>query len=83
MTGGKRVNVADLDEKFTVMIHMVIFVRTHAFVVCTHQPTHMHSLVSSFVIYCLESVIAIHAVSKISRFYLVSVALQIPSSNTL
>ena len=37
------------------------------------QPSHPHSLISTFVVRCFNS-ICIVALSKVSRFYLVSVA---------
>ena len=36
------------------------------------QPAHLHSLISTIVIRCLDSMICIFALSKVSRFYLVS-----------
>ena len=38
------------------------------------QPAHPHSLISAFVVRCLDSIISILAISKISRLWLVSVA---------
>ena len=40
------------------------------------QPAHPRSLISTFVVRCLESMIHILALSKVSRFWLVSVAKQ-------
>ena len=40
------------------------------------QPAHPHSLVSTFVVCCFDSMICILAISKVSRFYLASVAEQ-------
>ena len=34
------------------------------------QPAHPHSLISTFVVRCLDSMICILAVSKVSRFWL-------------
>ena len=40
------------------------------------QPAHLRSLISTFVVRCLDSVICIVAISNVSRFYLASVAEQ-------
>ena len=40
------------------------------------QPAHPHSLISTFVVCCLDSMICILAISKVSRFELASVAEQ-------
>ena len=40
------------------------------------QPAHLHSLISTFIVRCLDSMICILALSKVSRFYLFSVAEQ-------
>ena len=40
------------------------------------QPAHPRSLISTFVVRCLDSMICILALSKVSRFLLVSVAEQ-------
>ena len=40
------------------------------------QPAHQRSLISTFVVRCLDSMICIVALSKVSRFCLVSVAEQ-------
>ena len=32
------------------------------------QPAHLHSLISTFVVHCLDSMICILAISKVSRF---------------
>ena len=40
------------------------------------QPTHPRSLISTFIVRCLDSMICILALSKVSRFYLASVAEQ-------
>ena len=40
------------------------------------QPAHLRSLISTFVVRCLDSMICIFAISKVSRFYLASVAKQ-------
>ena len=40
------------------------------------QPAHPCSLISTFVVRCLDSVICIFAISKVSRFLLASVAEQ-------
>ena len=42
----------------------------------TDQPAHPCSLISTFVVHCLKSVICILAISKVSRFWLASVAEQ-------
>ena len=41
------------------------------------QPAHPCSLISTFVVHCLDSMICILALSKVSRFYLASVAEQL------
>ena len=43
---------------------------------CADQPAHPHNLISTFVFRCLDSMICILAISKVSRFYLASVAEQ-------
>ena len=40
------------------------------------QPAHPRSLISTFVVRCLDSMICILAISRVSRFYLASVAEQ-------
>ena len=40
------------------------------------QPAHLGSLISTFVVRCLDSIIRILAISKVSRFWLASVAEQ-------
>ena len=40
------------------------------------QPAHPHSLISTFVVRCLGSMICVLAISKVSRFQLTSVAEQ-------
>ena len=40
------------------------------------QPAHPHSLISTFVVCCLDSMICILAIFKVSGFYLASVAEQ-------
>ena len=40
------------------------------------QPAHPHSLISTFVVRCSNSMICILAISKVSRIYLASVAEQ-------
>ena len=40
------------------------------------QPAHPRSLISTFVVRCLDSMTCVLALSKVSRFYLVSVAEQ-------
>ena len=40
------------------------------------QPAHARSLISTFDVRCLDSLICIHDISKVSRFYLASVAEQ-------
>ena len=47
------------------------------------QPAHLHSLISAFVIHLLESIISKLATSEISRFWLVSVAVQVGLTITL
>ena len=41
------------------------------------QPAHPRSLISTFVVRCLDSMICIHAISNDSRFSLASVAEQV------
>ena len=53
----KSKNVADWDEKFTAMIYMVIFVRSHAFIVCKqrrHRPACTHSQSDQHLCYLLS-----------------------------
>ena len=38
------------------------------------QPVHLRSLIRTFVVRCLDSVICILAIFKVSRFYLASIA---------
>ena len=38
------------------------------------QPAHLHSLISTFVVRCLDSIIPLLAIAEISSLYLVSVA---------
>ena len=40
------------------------------------QPAHLHSLISSFVVRCLDSVIPLVSISEISSLYQASVAAQ-------
>ena len=40
------------------------------------QPAHLHSLIRTFVVHCLGSMICILAISKVSRFYLAPVTEQ-------
>ena len=40
------------------------------------QPAHLGSLISTFVVRCLDSIISLDSIAKISRFYLASVAAQ-------
>ena len=40
------------------------------------QPAHLHSLISAFVVRCLDSIISLVSISKISSLYLASVAAQ-------
>ena len=42
-----------------------------------YQPAYPRSLISTFVVRCLDSMICILAISKVSRFYLASAAEQI------
>ena len=42
----------------------------------TDQPAHPHSLISTFVVCCLDSIISLVSISEISSFYLASVAAQ-------
>ena len=46
------------------------------------QPVHSHSLISTFAVHCLGSIIPILAIGKISRLYLISVAEQASLSLT-
>ena len=40
------------------------------------QPAHLHSLIRAFVVRCLDSIISLVSISKISSLYLASVAAQ-------
>ena len=40
------------------------------------QPAHLHSLISAFVVRCLDGIIPLVSISKISSLYLASVAEQ-------
>ena len=40
------------------------------------QPAHLRSLISTFVVHCLDSIICILALSRVSRFQLVPIAEQ-------
>ena len=40
----------------------------------TDQPVHPHSLISAFVVHCLDSIIPLISISEISSLYLASVA---------
>ena len=40
------------------------------------QPAHQHSLISAFVVRCLDSIIPLVSISKISSLYLASIAVQ-------
>ena len=42
----------------------------------TGQPAHPHSLISTFVVLCLDSIISLDSIAEISRLYLASVAAQ-------
>ena len=42
----------------------------------TDQPAHPHSLISTFVVRCLDSIISLVSKSEISSLYLASVAVQ-------
>ena len=46
------------------------------------QPAHPHSLISTFVVRCLDSIMALVSISEISRFELVVVAEQTGLSHT-
>ena len=41
------------------------------------QPAHPCSLISAFVVRCLDSIISLNSIAEISRFYLASVAAQV------
>ena len=41
-----------------------------------YQPAHSRSLISAFVVHCLDSIIPLVSISKISSLYLASVAVQ-------
>ena len=51
-----------------------------AFAICNNkgadQPAHPHSLISTFVVRCLDSIIPLLSISEISSFYLASLAVQ-------
>ena len=40
------------------------------------QPAHLRSLISAFVVRCLDSIISLDSIAEISRFYLASLAAQ-------
>ena len=40
------------------------------------QPAHPRSLISAFVVRCLDSIISLDSITKISRLYLAPVAVQ-------
>ena len=42
----------------------------------TDQPVHPHSLISAFVVHCLDSIISLVFISEISGLYLASLAAQ-------
>ena len=46
------------------------------------QPAHQHSLISAFAVHCLDSIIPLVSISKISSLYLASVAEQAGLSHT-
>ena len=46
------------------------------------QPAHPHSLISAFVVHCLDSIIPIVSISKFSSLYLVPLAAQADLSLT-
>ena len=46
------------------------------------QPARPHSLISTFVVLCLDSIIPLVSISEISSFYLASVAAQADLSLT-
>ena len=48
----------------------------------TDQPAHPHSLISTFVVHCLDSIIPLVSISEISSLYLASVAAQASLSLT-
>ena len=41
-----------------------------------NQPAHLRSLISAFVVHCLDSIISLDSIAEISRLQLVSVAAQ-------
>ena len=47
------------------------------------QPAHPHSLISAFIVHCLDSIIPLVSKSEISSLYLASVAAQAGLSLTL
>ena len=46
------------------------------------QPAHPHSLISAFVVRCLDSIIPLLAIAEISRLYLAFLAEQVSLSHT-
>ena len=40
------------------------------------QPAHSHSLISAFVVHCLDSIISLNSIAEISSLYLTPVAAQ-------
>ena len=55
--------------------------RKPSFAICenkgTDQPAHPRSLISAFVVHCLDSTIPLVSISEFSILYLVSVAVQV------
>ena len=54
--------------------HAKAWLMTYANNKVVDQPAHLRSLISTFVVRCLDSMICILAISKVSRFYLTSAA---------
>ena len=54
--------------------------RKCVYFICEHegadQPAHSHSLISAFVVHCLDRIISLNSVAEISSLYLASVAAQ-------
>ena len=50
--------------------------RKPVFAICEHQPAQPHSLISTFVVRCLDSIIPLVSIPEISSLYLASVSVQ-------
>ena len=41
--------------------------RKPVFAICEHQPVHPRSLISTFIVRCLDSIISLNSISEISK----------------